>query len=96
MDAIRRTVIAAAILTCTSLIAACAKPPTRDELDAAQIANDMADAVHDLRQSNADLRASMDSLSQVVARQDTLLRQVAVVAGVPVPAPGIPVRPSEK
>ena len=96
MDAIRRTVIAAAILTCTSLSASCAKPPTRDELDAAQIANDMADAVHDLRQSNADLRASLDSLSQVVARQDTLLRQVAVVAGVPVPAPGIPVRPLEK
>ena len=50
-------------------------------------------AVHELRQSNADLRVSLDSLAQVVARQDSLLRQVAVVAGIAVPAPGIPVHP---
>ena len=56
----------------------------------------MADAVHELRQASADMRSSIDSLTQIVARQDTLLRQVAVVAGVPVPAPGIPVHPSAR
>lgn len=97
MKPYRRAVLAAAILTCSALgAAACAKPPTRDELDAAQIANDMADAVHELRQASADMRSSIDSLTQIVARQDTLLRQVAVVAGVPVPAPGIPVHPSAR
>ena len=94
MDAIRRAALVAAILILGFV--ACATPPTRSERDAAQIANDMADAVHELRQSNADLRASIDSLSQVVARQDTLLRQVAVVAGVPVPAPGIPIHRSAR
>lgn len=91
MIAIRRAALTAALLAVSA--AACAKPPTKDDLDAAQIANDMADAVHELRQSNADLRVSLDSLAQVVARQDSLLRQVAVVAGIAVPAPGIPVHP---
>lgn len=85
-----------AIATLAVAVAAggsCAKPLTKGDLDAVQFANDMADAVNELRQSNADLKATVDSLVLVVARQDTLLRQVAVVAGVPVPAPGIRVPP---
>lgn len=69
--------------------ASCAKPLTKGDLDAVQFASDMAEAVNELRQSNADLRMTVDSLVIIVARQDTLLRQVAVVAGVPLPAPGI-------
>ena len=49
------------------------------------MANDMADAVNDLRALNGDLRNSLDSLTRVVARQDTLLRMVANAAGVQVP-----------
>ena len=67
----------------------CVKPLTKGDLDAVQFANDMAEAVNELRQSNADLRTTVDSLVTIVARQDTLLHQVAVVAGVPLQAPGI-------
>lgn len=84
-----RHVAIAALAVIVATGGSCAKPLTKGDLDAVQFANDMADAVNELRQSNADLRATVDSLVLVVARQDTLLRQVAVVAGVPVPAPGI-------
>ena len=64
---------------------ACSRPPTRGELDTTQMAEDMSAAVNDLRDVNSELRASLDSLTKVVARQDTLLRQIANVTGVPVP-----------
>ncbi|MBI3790986.1 MAG: hypothetical protein HY275_08915 [Gemmatimonadetes bacterium] len=73
------------LLALTALAASCSRPPTRDELNSAQMANDMAEAVAELRNGNAELRASLDSLARVVARQDTLVRQLANLAGVTVP-----------
>ena len=67
------------------LALACTRPPTRGELDTTQMANDMAEAVNDLRSINTELRQSIDSLALVVARQDTLLRHIANVTGVQVP-----------
>jgi hypothetical protein len=39
-----------------------------------------------LREVDAALQGQVDSLARVVARQDSLLRQIANLAGVPVPS----------
>lgn len=82
MTTIARLAVTSALLASAS---ACTRPPTKGELDTVQMANDMAEAVNDLRSVNGELRASLDSLTLVVARQDTLLRQIANVTGVQVP-----------
>jgi hypothetical protein len=47
----------------------------------------MGDELVNLREEHALLQAQIDSLGLVVARQDTLLRRVAGMAGVPAGAP---------
>jgi hypothetical protein len=54
----------------------------------AQIAEQMrqiGDEMNLLRQDVSDMHGQADSLRSVVAKQDTLLRQLAGMAGVPVP-----------
>ena len=43
----------------------------------------LGDGLNDLRQENAVLQQQVDSLSVVVAKQDTVLRQLANLAGIP-------------
>jgi septal ring factor EnvC (AmiA/AmiB activator) len=43
----------------------------------------MADELNASRQQTADIQTQLDSLSVVVARQDTLLTRLAGMAGVP-------------
>lgn len=76
---IRRVALATAFLTS----GAC-RNPQADALIAEQM-RDIGDEVNDTRQQTADMRDTIDSLRLVVARQDTLLRQLAGMAGVPVP-----------
>jgi hypothetical protein len=45
----------------------------------------LGDAVSALRQENAMLQEQLDSLQRAVARQDTVVRQIAAMAGVPAP-----------
>ncbi len=59
----------------------CVNPATNADL--AQQLQEMGDAITDTRAENALLREQMDSLRTVVARQDTVLRQLASMAGVP-------------
>jgi hypothetical protein len=47
---------------------------------------EFSDALTDLREVDAALQGQVDSLARVVARQDSLLRQIANLAGVPVPS----------
>lgn len=72
------------------VVAACAalscKPPTQKDLANGQLLNDVTDAISTLQQGTADIQARVDSLTTIVARQDTLLRQLAAIAGVQVPA----------
>ena len=72
------------VAACASL--SCMKPPTQQDLANGQLLNDVTDAINNLQQGTADLQSRVDSLSLVVARQDTLLRQLAAIAGVQVPA----------
>jgi hypothetical protein len=47
---------------------------------------EMGDAIATLQQIDAELQGQVDSLRFVVARQDTIIRQLANLAGVPIPA----------
>ncbi len=65
-------------------LAACAGDRTAD-IQQAEAIIDLGDAVNDLRMQTSDLQAIVDSLGQVAARQDTVIRQLANLAGVAVP-----------
>ena len=53
----------------------------------AQTVIELGDAVNEIRQDNATLQNELDSLRAQVARQDTVMRQLAAVAGVQLPPP---------
>ena len=65
-------------------LAACA-PPSRQDLQTAQALDELGVSYSDLRQVQQELQDRVDSLRLVVARQDSLLRTLANLAGVPVP-----------
>lgn len=65
--------------------AACSVP-SRSDLDVMQSVNDLGEAVNAMRQDYGVLADQVDSLRLIVARQDTLLRQLANLAGVAVPS----------
>lgn len=44
----------------------------------------LGDGLNDVRQDNAALQEQVDSLRGIVARQDTVIRQLANLAGVPI------------
>ena len=73
-----------AIVTAVLLVAACA-PDTTAGINTAQALVELGDALNAVREEQSILQTQVDSLREVVARQDTVLRQVANVAGVPVP-----------
>lgn len=66
-----------------SLAAAC-RSPKADAAIAEQM-QQMGDELNAVRQDNALTAERVDSLRVLVARQDTLLRQLASMANVPVP-----------
>ena len=60
-------------------------PSPQSEMAAGQAMLDLNQAIVDLGETNAIMQAQVDSLRDVVARQDTVLRQIAAQLGVPVP-----------
>jgi hypothetical protein len=62
-------------------------PSPRAELAAGQAMLDLNESIIQLREENAMVQAQVDSLAEVVARQDSLLRQVAAQSGIPLPPP---------
>ncbi|MEP6618712.1 MAG: hypothetical protein ABJE47_05340 [bacterium] len=73
-------VTAAALLVLSS---GC-RSPQADALIAEQM-REMGDELNASRQETAVIHEQVDSLRTILARQDTLLRQLAGMAGVPVP-----------
>ena len=65
------------------VMAGCVDPNAQQ--NTAQALVDLGDQLNAMRQDNAVLQEQVDSLRQALAKQDTILRQVAGMAGVPVP-----------
>jgi len=70
-----------------SASAAACSVPSRSDLEVMQSVNDLGDAVNAMRQDYGVLADQVDSLRLMVARQDTVLRQLANLAGVAAPSP---------
>ena len=75
-----RHVACALILT----LGCAACPASRADVAISEQIIQLGDGLNDLRQENAALQQQVDSLRLVVARQDTVMRQLANLAGVPV------------
>lgn len=58
-------------------------PASRADIAISEQIIQLGDGLNDLRQENAVLQQQVDSLSVVVAKQDTVLRQLANLAGIP-------------
>ena len=58
-------------------------PASRADIAISEQIIQLGDGLNDLRQDNAVLQQQVDSLSLIVARQDTVIRQLANLAGVP-------------
>jgi len=63
----------------------CFRPATQQDLYIAQALVDIQDVMNEMRQTTYELQDRVDSLRFVVARQDTVVRQLANLAGVAVP-----------
>ena len=67
------------------VLCGCAVPATQQDLYIAQALVDIEDAMNEMRQATYELQDRVDSLRFVVAQRDTVLRQLANLAGMPVP-----------
>ena len=65
-------------------VAGCRDP--RAEANIAQAMTEVGTTLALLQQDYSLLQGQVDSLRQVVARQDTTIRQLASLAGVPIPS----------
>jgi len=79
-----RLVLAAAALGSAAALGGCLRNPAADAA-AAQALTEIGDQLGAMQQETATLQDQIDSLRTVVARQDTILRRLANLAGVPVP-----------
>lgn len=77
----RRSAIALVLL----LSSAGCLPPSEQDLQVAQALVEIGDIMNEVQQTTAYMQEQLDSLKWVVARQDTVIRQLANLAGVPVP-----------
>lgn len=62
-------------------LAACGAPLTSGDTTLAETLIDMSDALMAVREETALLQAQVDSLREQMARQDTVLRRLAAMAG---------------
>jgi hypothetical protein len=68
-------------------LTACDGPVTTGDTTLAETLIEMSDALVAVREETALLQAQVDSLREQVARQDTVLRRLASMAGMPLPGP---------
>lgn len=65
-------------------------PTPTSDMASGQAVLDLGMQLVQMREDNAALQAQIDSLRGVVAYQDTVVRQLAATAGIPVRASGLP------
>ncbi|MEJ7812946.1 MAG: hypothetical protein WKG32_21200 [Gemmatimonadaceae bacterium] len=80
----------AVVMPAVAVAAACSPVPASTNDTVAQTVIEMSDAVNALQGTNADLQGQIDSLRTVLAQQDTVIRRLANLAGVPLPPPPVP------
>jgi hypothetical protein len=68
-------------------LSSCSGPRLSGDTTVAETLIDMSDALVALREETALLQAQVDSLREQMARQDTVVRRLASMAGVSVPGP---------
>ena len=81
----RRLLVSAACLLLPLAGATACLPTTERDLQMAQLINEMSDAVNDIKTQQMYMQDQLDSLGTVAAKQDTIIRQLANLAGVAVP-----------
>ena len=72
---------AVSMLVLSVVLSAC--PASRADVAISEQIIQLGDGLNDLRQDNAVLQQQVDSLRLIVARQDTVIRQLANLAGMP-------------
>ena len=82
----RRHILRALAVALGAAAAGACAPDTTAGINTAQALVELGDAFNAVREEQSILQVQVDSLREVVARQDTLLRQIANVAGIPVPS----------
>ena len=71
-------------LCAVALVVVCAAcPASRADIAISEQIIQLGDGLNTLRQENAEIQQQVDSLRLVVARQDTVIRQLANLAGTP-------------
>ncbi len=75
------SLLAGAITVATAACNGGLPMPSRDVAQG-QSMLDLADALNQIREQSAGLQEQIDSLRDVVARQDTIIRQLALTAGI--------------
>lgn len=85
----RRRVVALGMLVISVALAACngALPSPSRDASQGQMMMDLAEALNQIRDQSASLQDQVDSLREVVYHQDTIIRQLALGAGITVPPP---------
>ncbi|MEP6833125.1 MAG: hypothetical protein ABJB74_07005 [Gemmatimonas sp.] len=75
------------VVVAAAVLGACngALPTPSREAAQGQMMLDLSDALNQIRDQSASLQDQMDSLREVVYQQDTVIRKLALAAGVPVP-----------
>jgi len=59
--------------------------PSKQDVDTAQALIQIEDAINDIRQEQSSLHDSIDSLRLEVVKRDTVIKQLANLAGVQIP-----------
>lgn len=77
--AMRRSAAAFALLFAASCL------PSRQDVDTAQALIEIGDALNDIRNTQSELQDQIDSLKWAITRRDSVIRQLANLAGVAVP-----------
>ena len=72
---------AVSMLALSIMLSGC--PASRADVAISEQIIQLGDGLNDLRQDNAVLQQQVDSLSLIVARQDSVIRQLANLAGMP-------------
>jgi hypothetical protein len=75
------------LVVASATLGSCSGPRISGDTTVAETLIDMSDALLALREETALLQGQVDSLREQMARQDTVLRRLASMAGVPMSGP---------